>query len=199
MENILTNWDKVFQLLTILIATVAALFSYLSIRTSKKLSNEQIEFSKELNKQEIMLGRPLISCTGNIGILNETTFNLNVTLRNIGKRSLINLSIEYFCLSRSPSGSTLEFNENYSIANPLDNGSEYTFFEKLPRSNSQKEILYKIKINFKDTLTKSLETQEFYYIFPKEQQEYLDNKIKNTVGLFNATNGDKDFLNNNLK
>ncbi len=199
MKNILNNWDKVVQILTILIAIATVLFAYLSIRTSKKMTNEQIEFNRELNKQEIMFGRPIISCTGNIGIFNETTFNLNIALKNIGKRSLNNLSIEYFVISRSSSGIILEFNEKYLIANPVDNGFEQTFFERLPRSNSQKEIFYKIKLDYEDALTKSKETQEFYYIFPKEQQEYLDNKIKETVGLFGATQKDKEFINNNLK
>ena len=148
MKNILTNWDKVVQILTIVIAIATVIFAYLTIRTSKKMANEQIEFNKELNKQEIMLGRPIVSCTGNIGIFNETTFNLNITLKNIGKRSLNNLSIEYFVISRSSTGIILEFNETYRIANPLDNGFEQIFFERLPRSNSQKEIFYKIKLGF---------------------------------------------------
>ena len=199
MKNILTNWDKVIQILTILIAIATALFAYLSIRTSKKMASEQIEFNKELNQQEIMLGRPIISCTGNISIFNETTFNLNVALKNIGKRSLNNLSIEYFVISKSSSGIILEFNERYQIANPLDNGNEQTFFEKLPRSNSQKVIYYKIKLDFEDALTKTKERQEFYYIFPKEQQEYLDKKFKESIGLFGATQDDKKFIDNNLK
>lgn len=199
MKNILTNWDKVVQILTILIAIATALFAYLSIRTSKKMADEQIEFNKELNKQEIMLGRPIISCTGKIGIFNESTFNLNITLKNIGKRSLNNLSIEYNVITRTSSGVNLEFNEKYLIANPVDNGFEQTFFERLPRSNSQKEIFYKIKLDYDDALTKSKETQEFYYIFPKEQQEYLDKKIEETVGLFGAAPKDKEFINKNLK
>lgn len=199
MKNILTNWDKVVQILTILIAISTALFAYLSIRTSKKMTTEQIEFNKKLNNQEIMLGRPIISCTGNIGIFNDTTFNLNIALKNIGKRSLNNLSIEYYVISKSELGINLEFNEKYLIANPLDNGFEQTFFERLPRSNSQKQIFYKIKLDFDDALTKSKETQEFYYIFPKEQQEYLDKKIKETVGLFGATQNDKEFINMSLK
>jgi len=199
MKNILTNWDKVVQILTILIAIATALFAYLSIRTSKKMTTEQIEFNKKLNNQELMLGRPIISCAGSIWILNETTFNLYILLKNIGKRSLNNLSIEYYVISRSESGINLEFNEKYLYANPLDNGFEQAFIEKIPRSNSQKEIFYKIKLDFDDTLTKSKETQEFYYIFPKERQEYLDKRITETDALFVATQKDKEFINTNLK
>lgn len=199
MKNVLTNWDKVVQILTILIAIATALFAYLSIRTSKKMNTEQIEFNKKLNNQEVFLGRPIISCTGSIGILNETTFNLNIALKNIGKRTLNNLSVEYYVISRSESGVKLEFNEKYLIANPLDNGFEQTFFERLPRSNSQKEIFYKIKLDFDDVLTKSKETQEFYYIFPREQQAYLDKYFKETVGLFGASHKDKEFINKSLE
>lgn len=199
LKNILTNWDKVVQVLTILIAIATALFAYLSIRTSKKMNTEQIEFNKKLNNQEIMLGRPIVSCTGSIGIFNETTFNLNIALKNIGRRSLNNLSVEYYVISKSESGIKLELNEKYLIANPLDNGFEQTFFERLPRSNSQKEIFYKIKLDYDDALTKSKETQEFYYVFPKEQQAYLDKYLMETVGLFGATNQDKEFINASLE
>lgn len=187
--------DNIFQILTILIASVTALFAWLSIRTSKKMSDDQLKFSKELNMQEIMLGRPIISCTGNIGILNESFFNLNIAYTNIGKRSLNNLSIEYLVLSDSPEGIIVEFKEKYSPANSVDSGANRTLYERLPRSNSKKELFFKIIFNYADALTNSNESQKFYYCFPKEQQEVLDNKIRKTVGLFEASQKNKDFIN----
>jgi hypothetical protein len=198
INNILTNWDKVVQILTILIAITTALFAYLSILSSKKLTTEQIEFNKKLHNQEIMLSRPIISCTGSIAILDGTFYNINFALKNIGKRTLNNLSIKYYVISKSESGINLEFNEKYLNANPLDNGLDQTLFERLPRTNSQKEIFYKIKLDFDDALTRSKETQEFYYIFPTDQQKSLDKNKTDTVALFGATQKHKEFINNSL-
>jgi hypothetical protein len=199
MNIIKSDWDKILQIFTLLIAIATAFFAYLSIKTTRKISKEQIEYNRELHNQEIIFGRPIISCTGNIGLFNDKIYNLNIVLKNIGKRSLSDLIINYWVLIEEPTNVKIEFQEQYLIANQVDTGFEQIFFERLPRTDSKKKIYYKIRLEYTDVLTNSKYFQDFYYILPTEQQYPIDSRTKEFIGIFAATTVDKDFINRNLK
>lgn len=194
IDEKISNWERVTQILTLLIALVTAIFSYLAIDSSKKIAKEQIEFSKNLNDLNIKSGRPILSATGNIEIFNDSIYSLNVALKNIGERPLTNLRIKYYVISDILS-KTVRFKSEYEIVNQVDRGFDQTFMERLPRTKSTMMLYYKISLCYQDFLLDTTYIQDFYYLFPKEQQGYLDKKTIKSVGLFGAEQKDKEFIN----
>lgn len=198
MDIIKSNWENILKIVTLIATVATVVFAYLSIRTSRKIASEQIQFNENIHNQEIKMGRPMISCTGNISIFDSKIYNLNVAIKNIGKRTLYNLTIKYWALGKESNDAEVVFHEEYSIANQVDSGVEQIFFERLPRAGAKKILYYKINLDYTDSLTNTKYTQDFYFIFPIEQQFYLESKEKETIGLFGAAASDKEFINKNI-
>jgi hypothetical protein len=194
----ISNWERVTQILTIVIALVAAIFSYQAVDSSKKIAKEQIDFSKYINDLNIKNGRPILSATGGIKIFNDSIYNLNITLKNIGERPLTNLKINYYSIDDISSRS-IKYKSEYEIANQVDKGFDQTFIERLPRTKSSRMLYFKFSLYYRDFLLDTTYIQHFYYMIPKEQQVYLDKKKFSTVGLFSAELKDKELINKCLK
>lgn len=143
MDIIKSNWENILKIVTLIAMIAIVVFAYLSIKTSRKIASEQIQFNQDIQNQEIKMGRPLISCTGNISIFDAKIYNLNIAIKNIGKRTLYNLTIKYWALVKESNGAEVVFHEEYSIANQVDTGVEQIFFERLPRTGSKKYSIIK--------------------------------------------------------
>ena len=199
MNTVKSNWENILKIITVITTVTTVIFAYLAIRSSRQIANEQIQFNKDIHNQDIKMNRPLISFAGNIGIFDTKIYNLNIAMKNSGKRTLYNLRIKYWVLVKESNDFKIIFHKEYQTANQLDSGAELIFFERLPRTNLKNIIYYKIFCDYTDSLTNIKYTQDSYYILPVEQQYYLDKNIKKTIGLFSALVVDEEIINKNIQ
>jgi len=156
---------------------LSAYFAYLAITISKEISEKQMEFSKEINRERKIAQKPyLVTYKGKIAKASweKNNYTFNMEIENLGMRPAENLMIGLLFLNADDS--LKEFNvlksQVTTMANPFPPKITMPFETEL-MDLQYKEIYLTVFFQFTDYVMLDTTLQIYYFHWNEEKQGIL--------------------------